>query len=384
MALLKDLINPIYKAFPYANREMTGFLSAVNLNGDISAASIHDEIKVPLAQAGAVQDYQTGWNIDTAAPAEGDIPYVTVKMQYRRKIDIPLDGELEAAARGKGFGMWEKIMEQRIADAFRKLTNQMEADLAAEIVKGANRAYGTVGTVPFGVAGNLDDIAQLNLILDENGCPMDDRQLVLNQVALANMRGKMSNLFKVNEAGTEAFLREGYTGNLQGMYIRSSAGLKSHVKGEGTGYLVNGAVAERDRTVNVDTGSGKVLEGDIVTFAGDANKYVVTKGVDAPGALELGKPGAMAAIADNTAMTIGASYMPSVAFQRGAVVMGCRSPYLPSVGDSARETYVAVDPFTGIPYMFAIYTGHGVAKLEISVVYGAKVINSDNVALLIQ
>ena len=71
---------------------------------------------------------------------------------------------------------------------------------------------------------------------------MDDRQLVLNQVALANMRGKMSNLFKVNEAGTEQFLREGYTGNLQGMYIRSSAGLKSHVKGTGTGYLVNGDV----------------------------------------------------------------------------------------------------------------------------------------------
>ena len=144
MALLKDLINPIYKAFPYANREMTGFLSAVNLNGDISSASIHDEVKVPLAQAGAVQDYKTGWGIDENSD-EGDIPYVTVKMQYRRKIDIPLDGELEAAAKGKGFGMWEKIMEQRIADAFRKLSNQMEADLAAEIVKGANRAYGTVG-----------------------------------------------------------------------------------------------------------------------------------------------------------------------------------------------------------------------------------------------
>lgn len=287
MALLKDLINPIYKAFPYANREMTGFLSAVNLNGDISAASIHDEVRVPLAQAGAVEDYKTGWGLDENS-AEGDIPYVTVKMQYRRKIDIPLDGELEAAARGKGLGMWEKLMEQRIADAFRKLSNQMEADLAAEIVKGANRAYGTVGTVPFGVAGNLDDIAQLNLILDENGCPMDDRQLVLNQVALANMRGKMSNLFKVNEAGTEQFLREGYTGNLQGMYIRSSAGLKTHVKGTGAGYAVNGAVAERDRIVNVDSGTGKVVEGDIVTFAGDANKYVVTKGVDAPGALELG------------------------------------------------------------------------------------------------
>lgn len=382
MPIMKDLINPIYKAFPYMNREMTGFLSAVNLNGDIARASIHDTVRVPLATAGAVEDYKTGWTGVDGLAVEGDVPYVEVKMTHRKCVKIPLDGELEAA--GKNAGIWPDIMEKRIADAYRKLINQMEADLAAEVVAGATRAYGSVGTVPFGVAGDLTDIAQLNLILDENGCPMDDRQLVLNQVALANMRGKMSNLFKVNEAGTDAFLREGYTGNLQGMYIRSSAGLKKHAKGTGTGYLVNGAVAAKDRTINLDTGSGTVLAGDVVTFANDTNKYVVTKGVDAPGALEIGKPGAADAIADNTAMTVGAAYVPSVAFQRGAVVMGVRAPYLPSVGDAAKETYTAVDPVTGIPFQFAIYTGHGVAELEISVVYGAKVIHSDNVALLIQ
>lgn len=382
MGVLKDLINPIYKAMPYFNREMTGFLSAVTLNGDVSTASIYEEVRVPRATASDVEDYDSGWDVDGKAK-EGDVPYIPVKMEARKKVTIPLDGELEKA--GEHTGIWSDTMEKRLQDAFRKLANYMEGYLAKKIVSGASRAYGTIGTVPFGVAGDLSDIAQLNLILNDNGCPMSDRQLVLNNIALANMQGKMSNLFKVNEFGTEEFLRTGYTGSaLQGMFIRSSAGLTTHKKGTGTGYLVNGAVAVKDETINVDAGSGKVEKGDIVTFAGDSNKYVVVDGTDAPGALKIGKPGAMGAIADNAAMTIGGDYVPSVAFQRDAVVMGVRTPYIPSVGDAAIDRKIVVDPITGIPFCFAVYAGHGVAELEISVVYGAEVVDRDNVALLLQ
>lgn len=48
-----------------------------------------------------------------------------------------------------------------------------------------------------------------------------------------------------------------------------------------------------------------------MTFAADSvNKYVVNKGVAAPGAVQIGRPGARVAIPDANAMTIGANYTP--------------------------------------------------------------------------
>jgi hypothetical protein len=63
-------------------------------------------------------------------------------------------------------------------------------------------------------------------VLEQNGSPTTNLQMVLDSDAIANMRGKQSVLFKVNEAGTEQLLREGVLGRLQGFNIHSSAGVK--------------------------------------------------------------------------------------------------------------------------------------------------------------
>ncbi len=64
--------------------------------------------------------------------------------------------------------------------------------------------------------------------------------MVLGSTAIANLRGKQSVLFKVNESGTEQLLREGVLGRLEGFNIHSSAGVKRAPKVAATGYLVNG------------------------------------------------------------------------------------------------------------------------------------------------
>ncbi len=38
---------------------------------------------------------------------------------------------------------------------------------------------------------------------------------------------------------------------------------------------MNGAKAEGDRIIAIDTGTGSFTAGDVVSFAGDDNKYVV-------------------------------------------------------------------------------------------------------------
>lgn len=76
--------------------------------------------------------------------------------------------------------------------------------------------------------------------------------------------------------------------------------------GTGSGYVVNNSSGylATDTTITLGTGSGTVLAGDIVTFAGDDNKYLVKTGLTIPGDIVIYGPGLQASLADTTAMTI--------------------------------------------------------------------------------
>lgn len=60
--------------------------------------------------------------------------------------------------------------------------------------------------------------------------------MVLGSAAIANLRGKQSVLFKVNEAGTEQLLREGTLGRPEGFNIHNSAGVRTHTASVAADY----------------------------------------------------------------------------------------------------------------------------------------------------
>ncbi|EOJ6448257.1 ParB/Srx family N-terminal domain-containing protein [Escherichia coli] len=62
------------------------------------------------------------------------------------------------------------------------------------------------------IPAEIDEL--LTDVLPGNGAPTTDLQMVLGSTAIANLRGKQSVLFKVNESGTEQLLREGVLGRL--------------------------------------------------------------------------------------------------------------------------------------------------------------------------
>lgn len=78
-------------------------------------------------------------------------------------------------------------------------------------------------------------------------------------------------------------------------------------KGTGTSYTSTAAgFAIGTTQIPLITGTGTVLPGDVVTFAGDTNKYTVTVGISGPGTITIASPGLAQAIpAAATAMTIG-------------------------------------------------------------------------------
>jgi len=268
----------------------------------------------------------------------------------------------------------------KVAQAIRACVNEIEVDLAA-LYTTFSRAYGTAGTTPFATANDYTDSSLVQKILKDNGAPPSDNSLVLNTTAGANFLGKQS---AVNSAGTDSMLRQGVLLDVHGMPLRESAQVNTHVNGTGTGYLLDDASsAIGDTSLVLDTGSGTVLAGDVVTFAGDTNKYLVTTGVAAPGTIVIAAPGLKVALADSAAMTIGADYAANMCFSRSAIVLLARAPALPEEGDMADDRQIITDPRSGLSLEIAMYKGYRKVRYEIGAAWGVDNIKPEHTAILL-
>lgn len=378
---LTGIIPTLLEALNVVSREMVGFIPAVRRDSGAERAGLNQTVRVPLAEAGALEAITPG-----AAPAASGsttVGYADITLASAYVAPILWNGEEERAVNTGG--TYNRILADQFTDGMRKLVNAIEVDIALAAKRGASRAYGTAGTAPFGTAGNLSDVAAIRRILEDNGAPTSDMQLVLNAAAMANLRGIQSVLFKVNEAGSNDMLRNGITDRLQGFALRNSAGLTLHTKGTGASYLVNNAstILVGGTTIAADTGSGTILQGDVVTFAADsANKYVVNTALSG-GSFAIGKPGARVVIADDNAITVGNSYTPNIAFSRNAIVLATRAPAEPTGGDGADDSTVITDPVTGLSFEVRMYRQYRQVKFEIGAVWGVSAVKPEHIATLL-
>lgn len=383
---LTSLVPTIYEALDVVSREQIGFIPAVSRNSSAERAALNQTILVPIAPATTLSDNTPA----VTAPNEGDQTVGNVAMTISRSKHAPIRWNGEEQRGLINAGSYGGILTNQFVQAFRAITNQIDIDLWTTACQNASRAYGTAGATPFGTAGDLSDIAQVRKILDDNGTPQGDLQLALGSASIANLRGKQNVLFKVNEAGTDALLRQGIIGELEGMNIRNSNAVQAVTKGTGTGYTTDTAgYAVGATTINLITGTGTVLAGDRVTFAGDTNQYVVAGGIAAPGAITLAAPGLKLAIAASaTAMTIGGTATANVAFSRSAVQLVTRAPAMP-VGpdgkamDMADDVMTVTDPLTGITFDVAVYRQFMQLVYQVRLAWGYQAIKSNHIALLL-
>lgn len=378
---LTGMIPTMYEAMQVVSREMVGFIPAVTLDSAASSAALNQTVRVPLSEAGALEDATPG----TSPASSGDttVAYTDITITKSKVSPIRWTGEEQLAVGSTG--VYNQILANQFADAMRKLVNAVEADLFAAAKANASRAFGTAGTTPLGTAGDLSDLAGVARILDENGAPITDRQIVFNAAAMANLRGKQSVLFKVNEAGSSDMLRSGMTDLLQNMAVRYSGGISLHTKGTGASYLVNNAsnIAVGGTTIAADTGTGTILAGDVVTFAADGtNKYVVNSTLTG-GSFAIGKPGALVSIPDNNAITVGNNYTGNFAFTRSALALAARAPAMPQGGDSADDVTTITDPVTGMTFQVAMYRQYRQVKIEVGLAWGVGAPNSAHIATLL-
>lgn len=375
---LTNLIPTIYEAMDIVSREMIGFIPAAMLDASAQRAAKDQTIRSFIAPASTAADITPA----TTAPDTGaqTIGSLTLTISKSRAVPFQWTGEEELSVGGSGPGV-SNIRRDQIAQALRTLANEIEIDLGNAIYQNASRASGTAGTTPF--ASDLSDPANILKILKDNGSPTSDLQLVVDTAAGANLRS-LSQLTRANEAASPDTLRRGVLLDVHGFAIRESAGVELHTKGTGTSYVLNGAAVIGQTVIPIDTGSGTVVVGDVVTFAADANnKYIVTVGVTAPGSITIGKPGLIVAIADTNAMTIGANHTPNVAFHRSSLVLLARQPALPPDGDAATDRLTVMDPASGISFDFALYAQYHRVHYEVGLSWGTAGIKDEHTAVML-
>lgn len=375
---LTSLAADIYKAADVVGRELVGFIPSCTVNAGSERAAVGQTVRSHFTRTVTTSSITPAMTIPEGT--DQTVDNKTLTLTKEKGVQIPYTGEdIKFLQGGSGY---ETVYGDQIAQAMRAITNEIEVDLATEAYQNASRAVGTLGTTPF--ASNFNTIAQARQILVDNGAPINDGQtsLVINTLAGTNLRN-LAQLQKANESGGSQLLRQGTLLDLQGVMIKESAGVVSHTASGGTGYLINNVSNEAvgETTISVDTGSGGIDTGDIITIAGDTNNYVVNTGI-AAGDIVIGAPGLLIQADNNDAITVGASYAANVMFHRSALELAVRAPASPLGGDAAEDVMMVTDPWSGITYEISVYKGFKKAMILVAATWGFKAWKPNHIAIL--
>jgi hypothetical protein len=377
MANTLTALQPIlFSAAQTVSAEPFGAIDAINANFNDQGVAKGDTVKVPVAPTRAATDFEPS-NI-TATGADAVAKDVEVQITESRKVAWHLTGEQQRSLdNGATSAEW---IRQLVAQGMRTLRNEAEADAVKAIYTAASRATGTAGTNPFET--NINPLADVRKILRDNGAPLGDLQLVMDTTSEANLL-KLGVVQSADTAGSDGERRSGFVGRQFGFQLRQSAGIDIHTKGTANAaYDTNlGATLDPGATdIAVDTGSGTLVAGDVITFAGDTNKYVVNTGIAAAGTLSIGRPGLVQTLADGVDLTLGANYTPNMAFDRNAVVGIMRPPLMPA---NPTISQMLISDGMGMTYLMLDIAQYGQRSWELHLAWGFKAVQSEHIAILL-
>lgn len=376
MNSLNRLIPVLYAAMQVVSRELVGIIPACRRDMSADQVAKDQVLRIPVTPPAENQDIVIGTAPTVAGDDFGDVELRMTKFRIGKP--IVWNGEEEMGVGSKK----RQLFLDQVTQRMRSLANEMESDVCLEAHTGAQGgAYGTAKTTPFAPGSNMADFAQLVKIMNDIGAPQFGRNLVLNTTAAASLRNN-GVLFRVNEAGTADLLRQGILGRLYGFDIRESGGFRPFTP-TGSGYVVNGNFAKGATKITIDTGTGAILKGSIVTFAGNTTQYVVTEDfVGTAGTLNIA-PGLNGPVATGVAITISDSFLPNVAFTSDAVLLATRTPAMPDGGDEADDVTTVTDPVSGLTFQVAAYGGYRQRRIEVGAAWGCKTVNPQHSVVLL-
>jgi hypothetical protein len=354
-----------------ALREMAVMPLLVNREYETMAGPVGSSIDVPLPSTVTVQ---------TVSPAA--TPPSTAD-QEPGTVAIPLDQWKEAPFYLTDKDMLEVqsgVLPMMASEAIRGLANNVDTyllDLGTKFYG----VHGTAGTTPFQTS--IADATQIRKVLNNQLSPMDSRRLVMNADAEAEaleLRAFHDASFGVGGAA----ILEGQITRRLGFEWFMDQNVRTHIAGAAAGYLVNegSGAAVGIKTVTIDTGSGAFNVGDIVTFAGHTQTYVITASVGGASATSITfEPGLTTAVANNAAITAGGDtggigdHVMNLAFHRDAIAFATRP--LAASNHPASIIQSAVDPVSGLTLRLEVTREHKRDRFSYDILYGANVVRRE-------
>ena len=326
------------------------------------------EISVPVAMtAAAVTASNTPPDDSGITPTKKTI---TLDQHFETAFFLT---DKEVGEIGAGFA------NDQLTEAARGLANNVDAAILA-LYKDVYGYGGTAGTTPF--ASDDSAFRTARAAMARQLAPKNDRFFVMDEDAEGNALG-LDAVRNAAHHGNQANpnLVEGSMGRVLGAIWDMDQNVPTHTAGTDLVGAINDTtgLAVGTTTLVVDGFSSAVVAGDIITIAGDTQTYVAT---GTPTTTEIIiNPGLKVAIptADgNEVITVKASHVANLLFQRGAFALAAR-PIEASdplgLANGARRAIM--DPVSGLSLTFEITRQHYRTRFAFSTLYGVQTVRPE-------
>ncbi|MDP3937086.1 MAG: P22 phage major capsid protein family protein [Deltaproteobacteria bacterium] len=225
-----------------------------------SGAKIGDSLKIRLPNQYTVR---TGKTLDTQDTAESS---VTLQVATQKGVDVNFStADLTMSL--------DDFSDRILKPAMSVLAANIESD-ALSMYKDVFSQVSNVGS-----SATFAGVANVRKKLVDNLCPQDDLSMLINTEDNVDLVDALKGLFHDTKEVAKQY-REGYIGRTGGFAFMENTLLPAHTTGtdDGTGdYLTDDATAQTGASLTVNTGTGSLLAGDIITITGVNRVHPETK-----------------------------------------------------------------------------------------------------------
>ena len=369
---LTQVIPQIMAQALLALRGFTVMPSLVNPDYGRDAKEHGDTVDVPIPSAITAQQVS---HSNTPPDDAGVIP---------TKVQIPLDQWWEAP-----FFLSDKDIADamrgtapmQLNEAVKSIADKINVSLFGEYT-GVYGLEGTAGTTPFGTGVETGSATAIRKRLNAQKAPLNDRRAVLDVDAAAAALG-LRAFQDASYRGDAEGIREGQIGRKFGFDWYEDQAVPTHASTalSAGAATVNGAHAAGVSTVSIAkaTNPSNLVKGDIITFAGDSQTYVVTANVTlAVGNTNVAiSPALQVAKSGGEAMTLKASHVVNLAFHRDAFALAMRPLAVPDGFTGGNIVRAMVDPLTGMTLRLEVSRQHKRTRWSIDALWGVKLVRPE-------
>jgi hypothetical protein len=351
-----------------ALREMAITSRLVNRKYEKDAAGKGSTIDIPIPSAIAVNNVSPSY----VAPDDAGVQPTEVTITLDQWKEAPFfmsDKDFIEAESG--------VLPMQASEAVKAVANTVDNAVLAQYVNFYGYA-GVAGTTPF--ATDASEMLAARKALFDQLAPASPRYVLLDTDAEANalnLRAFQDNSWRGDQAG----ILEGQIGRKLGSDWFVNQNIPTHTAGTASGATTDttGYAVGLKTVTLASAGTGTILVGDVITFAGDTQTYTVTSGdadVSGGGTVSF-EPGLKVAIETSAhTITVKASHVVNLNFHRDAIALVSR-PF--AAADPVGLGYFrsAVDSVSGLALRLEASRQHKRTRFAYDILYGIQTVRPE-------